>query len=332
MRVVNRVLTRLGGSRWPPDRYRAAVNVWDAEHALDVDGARTLLAAQFPSLPLDSVELYAVGFDNTVFLVDGSWVLRFPRREVAVPLIDRELSVLPGLARRLPLAVPVPELIGVPAGDYPWPFWGARLVPGAELCDARPSGGAAGAPRRRARAFLAVLHDPVVAREIGGRLPHDPMRRGTPSTRGPMARAALDRLASRGTWEAGSALDRAVDEVIAAGEPLAPPTDEPVLVHGDLHLRHLLVGTDGSATGVIDWGDTCLADPSLDLSLAFAAFVGPARAALLAAYGRPVGEERELRARVLALALCSALADYADLEGQPALLAESLAGVGRAVA
>ena len=307
------------------------MNVWDAEHALDVDGARTLLAAQFPSLPLDSVELYAVGFDNTVFLVDDVWVLRFPRREVAVPLIDRELSVLPGLARRLPLAVPVPELIGVPAGDYPWPFWGARLVPGAELCDA-------GLPEARREplgaelgAFLAVLHDPVVARDIGGRLPHDPMRRGIPSTRGPMARAALDRLASRGTWEAGSALDRAVDEVIAAGEPLAPPTDEPVLVHGDLHLRHLLVGQDGLATGVIDWGDSCLADPALDLSLAFSAFTGAGRAALLAAYGRPLDERRELRARVLALCLCAALADYGDLEGYPALRAEALAGVRRAV-
>ena len=119
--------------------------------------------------------------------------------------------------------------------------------------------------------------------------------------------------------------------MIAAADPLGPPDGEPVVVHGDLHLRHLLVGPDGLATGVIDWGDSCLADPALDLSLAFSAFTGPARAALLAAYGRPLDEARELRARVLALCLCAALADYGDLEGFPALRAEALAGVRRAV-
>ncbi len=58
---------------------------------------------------------------------------------------------------------------------------------------------------------------------------------------------------------------------------------------------------DGLAAGVIDWGDCCLADPALDLSLAYGAFSGSARDALLSAYGRPVDEERELRARLLAL-------------------------------
>jgi aminoglycoside phosphotransferase (APT) family kinase protein len=307
------------------------VNVWDAEHALDADQARRLLAGQFPDLELASVEPLGIGFDNTVYLVDGTWVFRFPRREVAVALIDRELAVLPGLAGRLPLPVPVPELVGRPGGDYPWPFWGARLVPGRELAAAEVPGGDRAELGAQVGAFLQALHDPVVARDLGGALPHDPMRRGTPSTRGPSARANLDRLAARGCWDLGSAVDRAVNEVITAADPLPAPSGEPVLVHGDLHLRHLLVLSDGRAGGVIDWGDSCLADPALDLSLAYAAFAGPARTALLAAYGRPVAEERELRARVLAVNLCSALADYADLEGHRGLLAEALAGVRRAV-
>ena len=306
------------------------MNVWDAEHALDATGARRLLAAQFPDLALDSVELLAVGWDNTVFVVDGTWAVRFPRREVALPLMVRELALLPALAPRLPLPVPVPELLGRPDGDYPWPFWGARLVPGVELADARLPENGRESLGAAVGAFLRTLHQPSVADDLSGVLPYDPMRRGTPSTRGPMARAALDRLAGRGTWAAGSHADRAVDELIAAADPLPPPTGEPVVVHGDLHLRHLLVGSDGAATGVIDWGDSCLADPSLDLSLAFGGFAGSARTALLEAYDGKVDEERELRARVLALALCAALADYADLEEKDALLAESIAGLYRA--
>ncbi len=307
------------------------MNVWDAEHALDASAARALLAGQFPELALESVVPLGIGFDNTVYLVDGAWVFRFPRRQVAVPLIDRELAVLPGLAPRLPLAVPVPELLGVPADGYPWPFWGSRPVPGVELAEARLPDAGRHALAVQVGGFLRALHDPQVAHDLGGPLPHDPMRRGTPSTRGPMAREALDRLAARGTWDAASGLDRQIGDVIAAADPLPAPTGEPVLVHGDLHLRHLMVGADGRAAGVIDWGDCCLADPALDLSLAYGAFVGPARAALLSAYGRPVDEERELRARLLALWLCAALADYADIEGFPALLTESLAGLRRAV-
>ena len=204
-------------------------------------------------------------------------------------------------------------------------------MPGVELADAGLADDGREALGAQVGGFLRALHDPAVAQDLGGTLPLDPMRRGTPSTRGPMARAALDRLAARGTWDADSDLDRRIDDVIAAADPLPAPTGEPVLVHGDLHLRHLMVGPDGRAAGVIDWGDCCLADPALDLSLAYGAFSGPAREALLSAYDRPVDEERELRARLLALALCAALADYADQEDFPALLAESLTGLSRAV-
>ena len=309
------------------------MNVWDPERVVDAGTARQLLRDQFPDLALDTIEPLGEGWDVTVYLVDDTWAVRFPRREVALPTLAREVALLPALAPRLPIAVPVPQLLGRPTEDYPWSFWAAPVLRGAELADS----GLLDADRvglaAELGAFLRTLHDPALAADLSGtlatELPHDPMRRGTPRTRGPMARDFLDGLAARGTWDAGSAADRAADEMIAAAGPLAPPAGDPVLVHGDLHLRHVLVGTDGAAAGVIDWGDACYADPAVDLALAYAAFRGQARAAFFAAYGAQPEEERELRARVLALCLCAALADYADQMGRPALLAESLAGVER---
>ena len=52
--------------------------------------------------------------------------------------------------------------------------------------------------------------------------------------------------------------------------------------------------------------------------------------AFLQSYGHPLGAGQELRARVLAVSLCAALADYADTDQRPLLLAESLAGLRRA--
>lgn len=305
-------------------------NVWDAEQHVDAQRARLLLERQFPQLAGAPVEPLADGFDNTVFLVAGTWAVRFPRRAVAVALLPKEVRLLPALAAVLPLPVPVPELVGEPDGDYPWPFWGGRLVPGVELCEAGlPEHDRAGLAADLGR-FLAALHTPELAAQLGEGLDTDPMRRAIPGVRGPIGRTCLDRLTAHGQWTAGSGPDRAVNDLFARGAELGPPSGDPVLCHGDFHLRHVLVSSDARAAGVIDWGDACLADPALDLSFGYAAFTGRARAAFFRAYGEQPGPERQLRARVLAAALCAALAEYAAVQGRPALLAESLAGVARA--
>ena len=121
-------------------------------------------------------------------------------------------------------------------------------------------------------------------------------------------------------------LDEAlIDRATRLGTPSAPP----VLVHGDLHVRHVL-SVGGVATGVIDWGDTALADPAVDLMIGYAAFTGDVRSAFLSAYG-PVDHERETRARMLALHVSAVLAEYALAEGLDDLAREALAAMGRSV-
>jgi aminoglycoside phosphotransferase (APT) family kinase protein len=302
---------------------------WEAEQLVSAPLAAELIGRQFPRLRGVPVELLATGWDNTVYLVDGQWAFRFPRREVALPGIRHEIAVLPLLAPRLPLPVPVPELVGTPSDAYPWPFWGARLVPGTELAEAGLPDSARAQAGASVGRFLRALHHPRIAdlaavAELG--LPEDPMRRADPAARAARAREPLERLARSAAWVP----DPAVERLFGTAERLRPPAGSAVIVHGDLHLRHLLVGRSGDASGVIDWGDVCLADPAVDLSLAYSGFAGPARAALLAAYG-PVDLDRELRARVLAVSLCAALAEYAFSDGRVRLLREALAGLRRAV-
>jgi aminoglycoside phosphotransferase (APT) family kinase protein len=308
-----------------------AGNVWDPEHALDAELARRLLAAQFPDLALDSVAELAYGFDNTVFVADGTWAVRFPRRQMGADLFTKEVALLPALAPLLPLAVPVPELVGRPQDDFPWPFWGGRLLPGVEVAEAGLPEDGRDLLGAGVGAFLRALHQPALADRLGTGFPHDPMRRATPSSRGPIGRASLDRLSRHGQWRPGSDLDRSFDALLAQGAGLAPPTGPEVLVHGDLHLRHVLVDATGAPTGIIDWGDACLADPVLDLAFGYGALSGSAREAFFAAYGEQPDAERELRARVLAAAIGAVLAEYAVTESRPLLLTESLASIGRAL-
>jgi aminoglycoside phosphotransferase (APT) family kinase protein len=300
---------------------------WAPEHEVTAELAGTLIGRRFRGLRGAPVERLATGWDNTVFLVGGEWVFRFPRRRIAVAGVERELAVLPVLAPRLPLPVPVPRFAGEPGDDFPWPFWGARRIPGRELADVRPPGGHRVALAAETGAFLRALHDPALAREAGSGLPLDPMARADPPARASRTFGRLDALAALGVWER----DPAVEEFLSAALGHRAPGGDPVIVHGDLHVRHLLLDPGGRAAGVIDWGDVCLADPAVDLSLAYAGFAGAARAAFLAAYG-PVPEDRAAAARTLALNLSATLAEYAASTGRDALLAESLAGLRRALA
>ncbi len=302
---------------------------WEAEQPVSASLAAALIASQFPRLRGAPVEPLATGWDNTVYLVGDEWVFRFPRRQIALPGIQREIAVLPLLAPHLPLPVPVPELVGAPSGAYPWPYWGARLVPGTELAEAGLPDGERVRAGASVGAFLRALHDPdlaAVAGQAGLRLPEDPMRRAHPRVRAEHARGVLERLARSAAWEP----DPAIERLFGTADRLGPPAGPAVIAHGDLHIRHLLVGAGGDASGVIDWGDLCLADPAADLSLAYSGFGGPARSALLAAYG-PVDAERELRARVCAVSVCVSLAEYAISDGRATLLSETLAALRRAV-
>ena len=97
-----------------------------------------------------------------------------------------------------------------------------------------------------------------------------------------------------------------------------PPDPEQVFLHGDLHLRHVLLDPDAThVRGIIDWGDACRGSRSIDLALYWCMFEGPARAAFRTAYG-PVGRDVLLRARVLAMFLSTMLyvsAPSFDLQG-----------------
>src|SRR3954454_19644427 len=113
--------------------------LWSAEIAVDEPLAQRLVAGQFPELAGAALELLGEGWGHSAYLVGGEWVFRFPRREVVVEELEKEIAFLPRLARLVPFAVPEPELIGRPGPEFPWPFFGARLIRGVEACDAAAS-------------------------------------------------------------------------------------------------------------------------------------------------------------------------------------------------
>ena len=67
---------------------------WSAVRTITDDTARSLIETQFPALAPVWIDLLGIGWDNTAYRVNGEWVFRFPRREVAVNLNIGQLMML----------------------------------------------------------------------------------------------------------------------------------------------------------------------------------------------------------------------------------------------
>jgi aminoglycoside phosphotransferase (APT) family kinase protein len=297
------------------------VREWAAEITVEEALARRLIAAQFPELELRSLSPLGRGWDMTVWLVDDRWVFRFPRREMVIRGLDNEIAHLPQLASLLPLPIPIPTYIGEPSSEYRWPFYGAPFLPGRELAEAALDDPGRAALARPLGEFLRALH----RTRLDADLPLDPVRRADMTFRVPKTRERLAELESHGLWHA----PREAHEVIDAAVELGPP-ESTALVHGDLHLRHLLVDEAGGASAVIDWIDLSYNDPGVDLVLYWSALPPEGRTTFREAYGM-IGDDQLLRARILSLFLCGTLAVYGHHERMPQLRREALAGLERTV-
>jgi aminoglycoside phosphotransferase (APT) family kinase protein len=293
--------------------------VWDSEIEVGEDLARALIAEQFPDLDVTSLRRIGEGWDNTVWATGEDIAFRFPRRQIAIPGVEREMAVLPELAVELPAPIPDAAYSGAASARFPWPWFGSRLITGREVAVA----GLDPVRRRKLAAelgeFLGCLHSlqPSIARVLA----LDPMGRADMNIRVPRTRAALEQV--RSLWDGG---DRSA-AVLEAGERL-PPNADSVIVHGDLNLRHPLVSESGGLAGVIDWGDMCRAPRSVDLPLYWSLFDAESRAAFRSAYG-PLTEDTLARARVLALFFDATLVVYANDKGMDDLGTEALQGLNR---
>jgi aminoglycoside phosphotransferase (APT) family kinase protein len=277
---------------------------------------RALLAEQFPELDASSAKLLGEGWDNSAWLVEGRWVFRFPRRQIAIPGVERELAVLPRLAPLLPVPIPEPQFVGRASERFQWPFFGAPHLPGVEAADAELSDGAREELGAELGRFLRALHDV----ELDVELPRDPNRRADMPFRVERARTCIAEAAD--LFHPSQRIEELLDEAAQL-----PPSEDAVLVHGDLHQRHVLIREQRLAA-VIDWGDVCVGDASIDLQLAWCLLPPAGRERFVEEYG-PIDRRRLLRARATALYFCAMLASYAHSVGNANLERESVTGLER---
>jgi aminoglycoside phosphotransferase (APT) family kinase protein len=288
---------------------------WEADFEITTAKASMLIASQFPGLQPVQIAPLGAGWDNAAFLVNERFVFRFPRREIAAPLIVREARILPLLAPHLPVSIPVSEYSGAPADGYPYAFAGYPLIPGQTACRCVWSERERENQAPVLARFLASLHGIPVDRETAAWAPGDEIERANVQQRAPKLKERLRARVLDFNTRQVNALTTLVDALAAA--PLQ--TRPYCWVHGDFYARHLLYHA-GRFTGVIDWGDVHLGDPAVDLSIAFSFLPPVARVTFREVYGE-IDEATWQRARFRAIHYGAILTEYGAGTGDEAIRA-----------
>lgn len=267
---------------------------------MDVTAAavRRLIRRQRPDLAGLSLLRIANGWDNATFRLGDELAVRLPRRAEAVPLILHEQRYLAGIAGRLPVAVPVPVHAGEPTSDFPWPWSIVPWVHGTAAADVGPADRRPAAPGLAA--FLMSLHLPAETE-----VPMNPAR-GVPLTDRDVD--VVERFEDRKRYPQAAELRGVWAEACAAQAWKGPA----MMFHGDLHPANILLETDGSLAGVIDFGDVGAGDPAVDLAVGWLMFDAGARRQFIGAFGPSIDGATWTRARGWALVLSTAMVSNSD--------------------
>lgn len=202
------------------------------------------------------------GWDSIAVLVDGRWIERTPRRRDFAGQLRMETRLMPWLAPQLPLPVPQPFMVRAEPVTVRH-----ELIIGDPIARFDAANGTA------LGTFLRVLHGVDVDHAVALGVPA-----ASVATRS--LRATLDRfrhvVVPLIPAHRRLAALRLLDKVGAA------PAD--AVTHSDLGPDHVLA-RDGQLSGVIDWADTRVSDPAVDLAWAVHGTPAEFAGAVGAAYG-----------------------------------------------
>lgn len=261
--------------------------IWSVDKVVSEQGAARIIEIQFPQLKPVKASVLGKGFDNIVFLVNNKFVFRFPRREFAAELIQTENKLLPVLSPLLPVPIPNPIYQGVLEGENPWTYGGYKILPGEtpkRLSEEQRMKSAIPLAR-----FLRMLHNFPLNEAKELQVPFDQIGRMDLNKRRPMFLKNLEEAFGKELIQKD--MYQLIQDFLTSVKSVSTDQKQ-TLVHGDLHIRNMLVDEEGKVSAIIDWGDTHIGHPAIDLSIAYSFLPPEGRKIFFEIYGEVRIEEK----------------------------------------
>ena len=198
---------------------------------MDVETVTRRIRQDFPCLTIGRLMPLGEGLGNVAFEVDDAYVFRFPKADVNIVDLQRELLILPVVRTRSTLPVPQPDFVP-PDRSYV----GYPKVPGRILMNAAEGIPASGctAMGRQLGAFLSSIHEIPAAAFDSSAVKHESL-----SPEDCLASARNDYAEVRG-W-IPTRYVAAVERFLDASPAADAWSGDPVFSHNDLGSEHILV-------------------------------------------------------------------------------------------
>lgn len=242
-------------------------NIWDRTINISQSTVIDLVQLQL-GIKVEDIKLIGEGFDNVAYLINNQIVFRFPRREIAVKLLQTELELLPYIASKISFNIPTPQFIGKPSESYPFPFAGYFKILGSSLCDITKPLVDSKTLAKELASWLKELHSIEIKTDYKYNI-EDNWRLDTKNR----LEKATEFINQYKTLYAANGFNPPeLIEVIQSFHTLKFKSFKPCHIHGDLYYKHIMVDENLQATGLIDWGDTHVGHPGIDIAAALMIF------------------------------------------------------------
>jgi len=210
-----------------------------------------LLIEQFPQLANLPILFLGSGWDNVNYRLGTEYIIRIPRRKVAVKLLENEIEWLPKIKNQLPIPISAAVFVGKPNGQIPWNWaitpWFDGTTAALKNLEAKEA--------IRLANFLKKLHQLPTKN-----MPHNAFRAVPVGKKIAEMQDRLDYLKTNTNYltsKVQSLLETAMNEKNIKIDRF---------IHGDLHPFNI-IQQDGKIRAIADWGDMTNGNPATDLAV-----------------------------------------------------------------
>jgi len=230
---------------------------------MNLQQCRERIERCFPQIRVQTLTPILEGWDSLVLEVNGDLMFRFARRPETAAQYEREIRLLPELARVLSFRVPAFAFVCSCEGEGGGWLVGYHKIEGVPVTGDLPRSRWADQMADHLARFLSELH----------RFPAQKAEEsGIPVFTAAGWRNAYRDLYGQVRAQVSPLLEEPARCRLAGRWECFLGQDShfqfgPTLIHGDLGGEHILWDpTRGALTGVIDWGDARVGDPALDFA------------------------------------------------------------------
>ena len=235
------------------------MNIWDENVGLKINDVIKLLEEQF-KMKIEDICFITNGWDNDVYKINNKYLFRFPRRNIANKLIEKEGNALPIIKQYVSTPLPTPVFFGYPTNYYPYRFLGYDYLDDLSVEEIESINSIDSISVLAI--FLSQLHS-VPAEKVESIVGYDDLDRLNVKKRIETLIQNTNSIRNIGIYDT-SELEFYIDTLTDI-----KMDDEKILVHGDMHIKNLLYNIDGVVSSVIDFGDIHIGHRACDISIIY---------------------------------------------------------------